>query len=475
MRPRSLRTQITVSVAALMMVVVALTGALIILRIDHRDREDVDRQLAVRADKARMDVSDRKFPVDDVGGDPTGGDDYGGLLAGSQSLVRVLLGDRVVEARGERPAEPVPAPVDGLTTVELDGQEWRSLVVAVTGRDVDRLQVLQSLAPVDDRLADNIRIVALVALLATVVTAIGVSIVAGWVLTPLQRLRSAAVRIRPDDLEERLPAVTRPQEVADLTATLNHMLERLQSSMLATRRFTADAGHELRTPLTGLGVDLETLLRNPDLPAAQRQDVLAAMAVEHRRIVALLTGLQTLARGDAGALPVRASVDLVDLVGESVDRARRQHRTTTFRLTTHPHEPVPVAGWREGLRLAIDNLLANAALHGRASGTVEVAVDEDLVGPTGAQVRVTISDDGPGIPESEREAMKGRFARGADTRSEGSGLGLALVEQQAHLHSGAMELGRGPAGGLQVTLTFPAGAPPDPHAAGGRQPDRVAG
>ncbi|MET7399331.1 HAMP domain-containing sensor histidine kinase [Dactylosporangium sp. NPDC005572] len=460
MLPRSVQSQVAVSVGALVMLVVALAGLTIALRIDHRDRTDVDRQLTARAAKVQQDAA--KLVLD--GTDTTGGvahtnDDYGGLLAGSQSLVRLIADGRVIATRGDQPPATIPLPSrDGFATIDVDGQPWRSLVQPLTDGSGARLQVLQSLEPVEERLADGQRIVVAVAVAATIAAAAGVWAISGVVLAPLRRLRTGALRIRPTDLEQRLPVATRPQEVADLSATLNRMLERLQASMLATRRFTADAGHELRTPLTSLGIDLETLLRNPDLPAATRQETLAAMTAEHHRIVTLLEGLQTLARGDAEALPARTSIDITDLVADAVDRARRKHPAVRYRHT-EPVRPVVIDGWRTGLTLAVDNLLDNAALHGRADGTVDVRVTTDAPDPA-AGVRITVADDGPGIPAEQHEAMKRRFARGEQPRSDGSGLGLALIDQQAHLHGGTLQLGRAVGGGLVATLLLPAAQPP---------------
>jgi two-component system sensor histidine kinase PrrB len=452
--PRGLRAQVTLSVAALVMLVVAVAGLIIALRIDHRDREDIDRQLLARTAKVRVDAD--KLLSDGAGvsssGQP-GDDDYGGLLAGSQSLVRLISGGAVVAERGEPLPGPIPMPTaTGFSTIEVGGQPWRSLVRPVDERV--QLQVLQSLESVQQRRADDGRIVAAVALLATVAAAFGVWLVAGLVLQPLQRLRIGARRIHHIDPDERLPAVERPQEVAELSATLNGMLERLRAGMLATRRFTADAGHELRTPLTSLGMDIEILHRNPDLPTAQRQDLLDAMTREHRRIVTLLDGLQTLARGDAGALPARTVVDTGELLDAAVPRARRRHPGVSYRLG-EVSQGAPVEGWAAGLLLAVENLLDNAALHGRERGTVDVSLHRD-----GGTVRITVADDGPGIPSGERDAMRARFTRGERPRSDGSGLGLALVDQQATLHAGRLELGQAASGGLQATLILPV-APSD--------------
>jgi signal transduction histidine kinase len=227
------------------------------------------------------------------------------------------------------------------------------------------------------------------------------------------------------------------------------MLDGLRTSMLATRRFTADAGHELRTPLASLGIDLESLRHNPNLPAEQRSAMLAAMTREHTRIVDLLEGLQALARGDAGALPAFAQVDIGELIESCVARARGRHSDVDYHVLTGA-QPLPaVSGWRDGLQVAIGNLLDNAAVHG--AHVVEIAVF------TAAPDTVTISvgDDGPGIPAASRAEVRRRFVRGPATEAGGSGLGLALVDQQVSLHGGTFGLGESASGGLRATIVLP--------------------
>jgi signal transduction histidine kinase len=441
--PRSLRAQITASVALLVMVVVALAGLLIVVRIDHRDRSDLDRQLTSRADKVRQDATKLLDQGDHRD------DEYGGLLVGSQSLVRLVLNGQVIASRGDQLTVELPVPaVDGYTTLHAGDQTWRSLTEQLADGTGRRLQVLQDLAPIEERRSDNASLVTVIALFSTLVTGSGVWLVARLVLQPLQRLRVGAARIA--DGGQRLPDETRPQEVADLSGALNGMLTQLETSTQSTRRFTADAGHELRTPLTSLGIDLETLQRNPDLPAEQRVEILTAALAEHHRISSLLEGLQTLARGDAGALPARVDIDLTDLLDEAVRHARHRHPDTTYRLTVDHLRPPYLDGWPTGLRIAVDNLLDNAALHGKPNGRVEVMLHRD-----DTQAFITISDDGPGIPAADREAMKERFARGPNPRSHGSGLGLALTQQQADLHRGTLTLTTAPTTGLRAILTLP--------------------
>jgi two-component system sensor histidine kinase PrrB len=237
------------------------------------------------------------------------------------------------------------------------------------------------------------------------------------------------------------------------------MLARLRTStaateraLHATRRFAADAGHELRTPLTGLRANLDALAHNPDLPVAERAALVGDMAAEQDRIVHLLEGLQALARGDAADSLPREDVELADLVESALYAARRRHPGTEFDLTDEIDEAI-VHGWGGGLRLLVDNLLDNAALHGRRGGHVRVGLERED-GAIGARVE----DDGPGIPAEDRERLLEPFTRGAATTAPGTGLGLAIVAQQVALHDGELRLGESPLGGLGVHVRLPATA-----------------
>ena len=441
---RGLRTQLAVGAALLGLIVVAAAGGALALQLDQQDRAGVDATLVERSDRIAADLD--KMLSDDGHGDESS-DPYGGLLGGSESLVRLFVDGELVAQRGELPATELPiAHSIGFTTVEIDGTPWRSLVRDSTGAQV---QVLQSLAPVAERRERNILLVVWVTLAATALGAVGGWLLASRLLRPLERLRAAAVTLRDErDSDERLPVLGGPVEVADLSSTLNTMLDRLRSSTNSARRFTADAGHELRNPLTSIGAYLEALERLPDGGDAHRAQVLAGMRTEYDRVVSLLGGLQALARGDAGVLPARDEFELSDVVEGAVAHAQRHHPDVRF--VVDALDEARVSGWMDGIRGATDNLLENAALHGRPSGTVHV----ELRARPG-NVTLTVSDDGPGIAPELRVEMLGRFVRGQRTRSEGSGLGLALVAQQAELHGGSFSLATSKSGGLLARLELP--------------------
>jgi len=447
----SIRAQLSIALAGIVLVIVAGAGLAIAIRIDQRDRAQVDSAMVERSAHIDGDL-DRILRDARPGAVQSSPDTYGGLLGASQSLVRVIVDGELAVERGQLPVEPIPLPVhDGFSSLVVDGESWRSYVRTTQVRNGVQLQVLQSLEPLDERKTRNTLLVLAVTAAATVVGA-GVGwLVAGLLLRPLQRVRAAAVAIRDDhDTEHRLPTIRSPREVADLADTLNDMLDRLQKSAATARRFTADAGHELRTPLTSLGAYIETL-NGPSEPSAElRHRISTDMAVEYRRLVDLLTGLQSLARGDSGALPAFVEVDVLEVVQDAVAAARRRHQGVA--ITGPKFDEYPrVLGWPDGIRLAVDNLLDNAALHGKCDGVIIVRLEADR-----DVVSVSVDDDGPGIVAAQRLSMLKRFTRGADATASGSGLGLALVAQQAEIHRGRIDLTESTAGGLSATLTLPA-------------------
>jgi signal transduction histidine kinase len=294
------------------------------------------------------------------------------------------------------------------------------------------------------------------------VAAAGVWLAADLVLRPLRRLRAATAQIASEgDLERPVP-VRGAAELRALAGSFNAMLARLARSaedrnraLEATRRFAADAGHELRTPLTSVQATLSTIARHPEIGPDQRTELARAALAEQRRLVELLDSLQALARGDAAPVE-RTEVDLAELVDASVGAAAARHPRVALSADAPP-EPVPFRGWEPGLRILLDNLVENAARHGRPDGRVRVTLRApgDGHGPA-----IDVEDDGPGIPPSARERVFEPFRRIDGADRAGSGLGLALVAQQARLHDARVTIGDSPLGGARVSVALPAAQAP---------------
>ncbi len=165
---------------------------------------------------------------------------------------------------------------------------------------------------------------------------------------------------------------------------------------------------------------------------------------QQRRLVDLLDGLQALARGDAGPLE-HEPVDLSGLVDEVVTAAATRHPGVVVAVDL-PEAPVVLDGWEPGLRMVVENLVTNAIRHGGA----QVRVTLDATGPV-----LAVDDDGPGVPDEERERIFMPFARIDGAETPGSGLGLALVAQQAGHHGAHVAVSTAPTlGGARFTLRF---------------------
>jgi two-component system sensor histidine kinase PrrB len=357
--------------------------------------------------------------------------------------------DPALEAAG---SEAGPADAD------LGGKPYRVLSARaqLTGADGEarpvRLTVFAPLTDVEERIADLRTRVLLTGLAGLLLSVLLATLLSRLALRRLERLEREA-----DALSEPGSALLSrggPREIDHLSASLNGMLERIgnadaerDAALEASRRFAADAGHELRTPLATMGADLHTLAGAPGIDPSG-QEVVGDLLEQQARMTGLLDALQALARGDAGAALERADVDLGDLAELSLEAARARHPQVAFSFAADDDADLRVTGSLPGLRLAVDNLVENAARHG--AGRVTVSATAESGG-----VSLSVDDDGPGIPEDERERVRERFERGRDARAGGSGLGLALVDQQVRLHGGTLELGESGLGGLRAAFALP--------------------
>ena len=266
-------------------------------------------------------------------------------------------------------------------------------------------------------------------------------------------LRSVdAIRLRVADMSTsdaagRVPVPESRDEIAALATTMNDMLARMQQGNAAQRRFVGDASHELRSPLAGIVSTLEVIEAHPHLLSYDL--VVGSLLPQANRMTALVDDLLLLARADEGAL--QAGHDVVDvslLVAAEAGRLREQ---TTLTVSSIAAPEVRVLGSEIGLSRVLRNLTDNAARHARTC--VDIAVEA-----TAEDVRISVSDDGPGIPESERARVFDRFVRLDSDRSRnsgGSGLGLAIVAELVANHNGTVLIDSCPSEGARVTVVLP--------------------
>jgi signal transduction histidine kinase len=268
---------------------------------------------------------------------------------------------------------------------------------------------------------------------------------AGRVLRPVERMRGRATAITASgDPSGRLPK-SGTDELSRLAETLNGMLASIERSAERQRRFVADAAHELRTPLGGLTAALEIAQQHPDIA---RDTLIGELLAGHRRLSRTLNDLLVLA-----ALDGRAQEKLmpVDLAGVVTDCSRRSApEDVCLRIATL--ERAVVLGNEAHLSRMVSNLVDNALRYARAN--VELSV---TASPRWA--RISVTDDGPGIPGPDRERVWDRFVRLDDDRSRasgGNGLGLAIVREIAIAHGGETSIGdASPGPGAECVIRLP--------------------
>ncbi|MBA2515888.1 MAG: HAMP domain-containing histidine kinase [Solirubrobacterales bacterium] len=433
---RSLRAHLTAGLTVVLAVVLLGVGAFASRTADRSDRAALDDRLLRTAQLSR--ATALAAVQEEV---PPGDDRLDAVLDATRSSLKLVVADQVVLETGDQ-LRPAPRLRGGFSTVTADGIRYRALVTSLRDQSLGglaRLELTTSLGPLEARQRDVRRDLALLCAGGLLLGAAGVYLAGAVVLRPLRRLKAATSGIVGDeDLDRRAPENDGPAELRELATSFNAMLARLkrtaverECALAATRRFTADAGHELRTPLTGVQTTLSSLARHPDAPAEQRARMAADALEQQKRLVALLDGLQALARGDAP--PGRAPVDLAEVADSAVAAARERYPGVRWSADL-PDEPVIVNGWEPGLRAVVDNLLNNAAIHGRTDGTVWLSVS------SGPPVAIRVEDDGPGIPTPDRGRILEPFSRLGIQEAPGSGLGLAIVAQQAAQHGATIEV-----------------------------------
>jgi signal transduction histidine kinase len=280
----------------------------------------------------------------------------------------------------------------------------------------------------------------------------GLAILLGWfmagrALRPIAAMTTSLRRITADRLDRRLALSGPADEITELAATVDELLERLESAFTAQRRFIANASHELRTPLTLQQALAEVALADPQADTetlrAALNRVLAAGQAQERLIEALLS----LARSHQG-LHEHRSFDLAEVVRDAL----AQCTETNVRIDSSL-QPAPTSGDPALIDRLVANLLDNAIRHNNADGWLSVATGLESGRPT-----LVIANSGPMISPDQVARMLEPFQRlgaGRRSTSTGLGLGLSIVAAVVDAHRGALDVRPRPQGGLRIRVTLP--------------------
>ncbi len=455
---RSIRIRLTLWYIVVLAVVLAAFSAGIYLTLRQNLSSNLDGQIDNRTEILLGVVSfEEGVPALETNVSPPGTDvddqlirlyDANGLVTfdstagAAQSLdadvlSRVLAGERVKH------------------TVRMDDDRLRVRIVSVVA-DGAVAGALEVGLP-EDEVTETLRILLVILAVAYPATlalaSVGGAFLAGRALSPIDSVTRLAQKISAEDLGQRLRADLPDDEVGRLARTFDEMIDRLDGAFRRQRQFTADASHELRTPLTAIKGQIEVSL-NRERDANAYRDALNGVNSEIDRLISLVGSLLTLARADAGEIPLATeAVDIGDLVVAAVEQMTplAERKGLTVHIERGP-AATAIADHDLILQLLL-NLLDNAIKYTESGGEVTVSwgVDDGVV-----QVRVR--DSGIGIAPEHIGRVFDRFYRVDTARSRregGAGLGLSISRWIATAHRGDLSIESAPGRGTTVELRIP--------------------
>jgi two-component system, OmpR family, sensor kinase len=476
----SLRLRLTVLAGAAAFVVVALfgTGVYIVLSERLYGETDVALQQYASIIAHRVNRTDlaEPTPLSRV------------LLGGPDTFVVAYDGDGIELARSANAAGlTVPLP-DRARDAAVAGGSWSGTV----GRRGSRYEITvipvatpagyaraepgpgplivsvgRSVDGIDSTL-QTLRLILLAGGGLALLSALGLAwIVTGRGLDPVTQLTTAAENIGPDDLAERLPVPGTRDEISRLSMSFNASLDRLetvyralQEALSRQRQFVADASHELRTPLTVILNDAQTLLEHPEATTEQREECLAELLIEARRMARLTNDLLQLARTDADGRIELAEVDWDDLFTDAAEDAERICAPREVD-TDAPATLGPGRTDRALVLRALRALFDNVARHTPETSRVLFRATAN-----GDAIEFVLTDDGPGVAPDVLPRIFDRFFRADPARlGHGTGLGLAIARHVVERHGGSVEAHNVAGGGFGVEVALPRWATADDGAA----------
>jgi heavy metal sensor kinase len=284
---------------------------------------------------------------------------------------------------------------------------------------------------------------------------------AGWFmarksLRPVVLMADRAREIGATNLDQRLPIANARDELGRLASTFNELLSRISTAFTQQRQFMADASHELKTPLATIRAATDVTLQQPARNEEEYRDALRMIGDQAQRLSSIVEDMFTLARADAGHLPLRHTPFYLDeLVVDVAAAATIRGSASNVRVRVSGATELACIGDEELIRRMVTNLVDNALRYSPAGESVEVALEQER-----DRARIRVTDRGEGIPVDAQPHIFERFYRADKARSRalaggGAGLGLAIARWVAEAHGGTLTLFSSTATGTTFVAELP--------------------
>ncbi len=332
---------------------------------------------------------------------------------------------------------------------------FQTLRTEGTGPDGHHYTLVTELPPGQNALFGPGGVPGLGILIAVLSSGLVCYVLAGYLTSPVLRLRKAAQKLAAGDLSARVGNVGRSKdEVSQLVHDFDAMAEQIEKLVNTQSRLLKDISHELRSPLARMTVALELARQRT---GGEAEGVLDRISLEASRMNELIGSLTTIARLESGAGAIRKRVQLEEIVEEVARDADFEAQARNCRVEAEILDELPIEGDPALLRSAIENVVRNATRYTREGTTVKVRA-EKVQRQNSSQALINVTDYGPGVPEEALERIFEPFYRIDDARGRstgGVGLGLAITDQAVRLHGGSVTASNLPEGGLSVEIRLP--------------------
>ncbi len=368
------------------------------------------------------------------------------LLAQSNGAVSSFKATDELMSIAEMPLKPQVYEVGNRYLILYQG------LVSVKGKPLGKVYMAQDITEDQRQLIAAIQGLAVVCVLAIILTMAAIAFRIRRSLQPLEDMSQMAGAISAEDLSKaKLQLSNAPSEVKELAQTFNMMLSRLSDAWEQQRQFVSNVSHELRTPLTVVVGYLQSVLRRSSNLNDYQREALETAESEADRTVRLLQDLLDLARADSGYMHYHLEpLILNDLVAEVAGMAEK---FSDRQIQVNQNEPVEAVADRDRLKQILINLIDNAVKYSDSGQAIELGVDH-----VDHQAVVYVRDCGVGIPLQDQSRIFERFYRVDEARSRstgGHGLGLAIVKTLVEGMGGSISVRSKPGEGSTFAISLP--------------------
>jgi heavy metal sensor kinase len=452
---RTFRLRLTVFYTLVVVGVVTSVAVGIYLQYRYTLSKTIDNYLLREANEEILFEVDPKLPSRNTEVIKRFGDEYFEVLDNHGQVVITSLNAK--NQRWPLDKELMARTFKGVpqfSSILFRGANYRVLYFPISGEKI--LRIALSLREIDESMK-SLRGLFFLSLPLIIIISSGASwFLSGKALAPVVKIKELASQVRDGRLGKRIEMEAKGKEIEDLVLMFNGMLDGIQESVEAQKRFTAAVSHEVRSPLTSLRGSIEVALRKTRAPE-EYEDLLKTNLSDIIRLSKITDNLLFFSKADNNIIELKKQwFDVSHLLETIVERMRYKATSAGITISESYGEGIEMNGDIDLLEQAFSNIIDNAIKYTPSAGAVDVTVKSD-----NGRIVVAVIDTGIGIPASELSQIFERFYRVSKERSRklgGTGLGLSIAQWVVQAHDGRIDVKSSPGGGSQFVISFAAPA-----------------